>query len=565
MKNDLHREYHNKGTKKVDRFIHALEGVSANKETGTFDSTAATEFLVSGLSQGDLIPEKLQIILDESDADQQAGLSRAIMDGINSYKFKHGEAPSMDVVESAIALGYSTTDHAQSKFGLKSMATMDNIATTNASAATGLQPNRAAVSIVHTITMAIPFAHYLPADIGSNEARLAVLTHQAGSDYGSYAVGGLMDGVASGDAYISSSRTHATTNLAGAHTGQLTSVQTTPDTCAAVGGNVVAVNLLRGRSNVFVNGELVATEVSNTGTGASTVSGAVTILGTTYQIGGTINTDTGVIALTSTPALANAVPVIVEGFIDYERMPALTPSIVSSVEVFNLYAKPWRVTTTQTIDSRTQMTNELGIDPYSEGIRAVQVQFSNERLYEVLRKAMRLAANNTATFDFKWATQGTYKKRADIWQDFNSIIGAVSQKMANDTLGFGVNYAFVGQHVASQLLSLPSTLFVQSGMTERAGSYFLGTLFGRYKMYYSPKVLTDSVASSQILCIGRANDVSRNPFVLGDAVAPMVVPLATNADLKQGAGFYARNFTDVNRYAPSTKACALITVINMGL
>jgi len=118
-----------------------------------------------------------------------------------------------------------------------------------------------------------------------------------------------MDGVASGDAYISSSRTHATTNAAGAHSGQLTSVQATPDTCAA---NVVAVNLLRGRSNVFVNGQLVAQEVSSTGTGASTVSGAVTILGVTYQIGGTINTDTGVIA--------NSVPVIVEGFIDYERM-----------------------------------------------------------------------------------------------------------------------------------------------------------------------------------------------------------------------------------------------------
>jgi len=39
-------------------------------------------------------------------------------------------------------------------------------------AATGLQPNRAAVSIIHTITSAIPFAHYLPADIGSNEARI---------------------------------------------------------------------------------------------------------------------------------------------------------------------------------------------------------------------------------------------------------------------------------------------------------------------------------------------------------------------------------------------------------
>jgi len=218
-----------------------------------------------------------------------------------------------------------------------------------------------------------------------------------------------------------------------------------------------------------------------------------------------------------------------------------------------------------TLSRGVSLLLRLLIAAYSEGIRAVQVQFANERHYEVLRKAMRLAANNTATFDFNWAALGTYKKRADIWQDFNSVIGAISQQMANDTLGFGVSHIYVGQHVASQLLSLPSNLFVQSGTSERAGIYRLGLLFGRYQVYFTPKGLTDGVASSQILCIGRSQDVSRNPFVLGDAVAPMVVPLATNADLQQGAGFYARNFTDVNKYTPSSKACALITVINMGL
>jgi hypothetical protein len=93
----------------------------------------------------------------------------------------------------------------------------------------------------------------------------------------------------------------------------------------------------------------------------------------------------------------------------------------------------------------------------------------------------------------------------------------------------------------------------------------MGRLFGLYDVYYTPKIITDSNSASQILCIGRATDVTRNPFVLGDAVPPSVTPLAVNADLKRGAGFYARNFTEVNPHGPSASGCALVTVSNMGL
>ncbi|MOA09144.1 hypothetical protein D3C78_1289540 [compost metagenome] len=65
------------------------------------------------------------------------------------------------------------------------------------------------------------------------------------------------------------------------------------------------------------------------------------------------------------------------------------------------------------------------------------------------------------------------------------------------------------------------------------------------------------------MCVGRATDVTRNPFVLGDAVAPTVIPLAVNADLKTGAGFYARNFTAVNPHQASAMGCALINVTNL--
>jgi hypothetical protein len=336
-------------------------------------------------------------------------------------------------------------------------------------------------------------------------------------------------------------------------------VQNTPDTCQ--GGDTV--KLVRGRSLVYVNGVLAAREVDTTGVGNSSVSGNITLSGTNYSIGGTINTDTGVYALTSTPALPVTVPVFVEGFIDYERAPELTPSIISAVETYKLHAKPWRVTTFQTIDSRTQMANELGLDPYSESVLAIQAQFANERHYEVLAKARRLAASNQSEYAFNYATRSAQMNRSQIWQDFGAILGAVSQQMALDTMNHGITHLYVGKTIAAQFMALPREVFEPSGVAERPCIFRIGRLFGRYEVYYTPKGVTETASSGQVLCIGRATDVTRNPFILGDAVPPTVIPLAVNSDLRQGAGFYARNFTAVNPHGPSSLGCALINVTGL--
>lgn len=549
----MKKVYHNRSTQEAANFADELkENATVN---GTFDSTAAADFTAGGA-----IPEKLALLLDEVGDDNKAKVTKAILDGVALYEAQHGVSAPGDIIESAIHMAYATTDHARKQFAL------DSTANSLHSEPLSLQPNRAIVAILSALGEAIPFAHYLPADIGSNQAKLAILSHQAGSTYGQYQQGGLMDGAFSGDSYISSSRVHATTNAAGAHTGQLTSQQATDRTCTAVGTNgAVAVNLIRGRSIVYINGKVAAREINSTGSGNSTVSGSVTLAGTTYQIGGTINTDTGAIALTSTPALGNAVPVLVEGYIDYERMPSLTPSIITAVDTFDLYAKPWRVITRQTVDTRTQMSNELGLDPYSESIISIQAQFGNERHYEVLRKAREIGVNNTSSFDFAWSTMGAQKIRADVWRDFSAVLGSASQQMALDTLSHGITHLYVDKYVMSQLLGLPADIFTPARNPVRAAIYRVGTLFGQYEVYYSPKVISSSASTGQILAVGQAPDVTRNCFVLGDAVPPTVIPLSVGDDMRQGAGFYARNFTEVNPHGPSSMGAAVINVTNMGL
>ncbi len=559
MTKRIQQDYFKRETAEVSNFITSLKDNAA--PSGTFDSAAAADFMATATSQssGVKIPETLQAVLDDcKDEGEKERVTRAILDGVKIYEEQHGMTVPADVAEQALHLAYATTSEAKRKYG----AALDSASSVHHDQGS-IQPNRAVVSILTTFAEAIPFAHYLPADIGSNEAKLAIVSHQAGNTFGAYAQNDLLDGTHSGGAYVGASRVNTSTPLTvdGTVGGKLTVGQATSDTCDQ---GATGVKLLRGRSQVYVNGVLAAQEpINSSGSGNSPINGSITIAGTTYVIGGTINTDTGVYALTTTPKMPDTIPVTVEGFIDFERDPSVTPSIITSVSTFPLYAAPWRVITRQSIDGRTQMANELNLDPYSESIIAIQNQFANERHYNVLAKTRRLAANNQSSYDFDWATRSAQLNRAQIWQDFSASLGAASQQMAVDTMNHGITHLYVGKDIASQWLALSRDLFEPSGLTVRPGIFRLGRLFGQYEVYYTPKEVAETANSGNILCVGRATDVARNPIVLGDAVPPTVKPLLAGDDLREGAGFYARNFTAVNPHGPSSLGCATINVTNL--
>ena len=556
MTQQLKRDYFKRETAEVAQFTAALRENAVNND-GTFDSAAADDFILTATNQatGVKVPKDLQHVLDEAGEKEGTRIVRAVLDGVDAYETQHGVSAPADVVEQALHLAYATTDDARRRYALDSATSLhhDQMA---------LQPNRAVVSILATLGEAIPFAHYLPSDIGSNEAILAILSHQAGSTYGAYAQGGLLDGAYSGDSYVSSSRTHTASadEDDGSVAGKLTTIQDSSGTCAQ---NAASVKLLRGRTLVYVGGKIVAREMDSTGSGASAISGKVVIGNNEYAIGGSINTDTGAFTLTTSPKLPAAVPVVVEGFIDYERAPELTPSIITAVDTFKLHAKPWRVLTQQSIDSRTQMNNELGLDPYSESVISIQAQAANERHYEVLNKAMRVAAGNQSEFDYGKAATSNNNGLFNTWCEFAYPVALASQRMAIATLGYGITHLYVGARVAAILQGLPSTVFQPSGLPPRAGIYRLGRLFGQYEVYFTPKGLTETENSAQVLAIGRSPDVARSPFVLGDAVPATILPLAVGSDLRQGAGFYGRGFTSVNPHAPSASGAALINIVNM--
>lgn len=545
------------GASEVEEFFDGIHAATKEKDSSkVFDSAVSADALKSSISSGS-VPESVQRVLAIIPESEHAKVLDSVMYGASRYQREHGVMPTADVLMAALQQGFS----AGHTIGKDGSMTLDSVSNTHHHDQISLQPNRIVVAITSAIAEAVPFATYLPTDIGSNEARLGIISHLAGSAFGGYAQGAGMDGVAIGSPYLSAERRVTLTldTERDAATGKITKT---------VGGNE-DVTVLRGRTLIFVNGFQAAAEAHNNNSAVanSPISGSIKIGATEHVITGTITVATGAIALAINPALPVGSVVQAEGFIDYEKQPELAPELITQVDTFQLFATPWRATARQTIDSRTQTNNELGLDLQSENLIAIRNQFAAERHYAGLNKLWALSANNSATFDFDWTSQKVDKSRAEIWQDLTAVLGVSDQTMAEDTMDTGITHLYVMKKAAAQIMSLPRDIFEPSGLVARPSIFRIGRLFGRFEVYYVPdgKVvgMSETSTATTILAVGRSLQVARCPIVMGDAVAPTYLPLAMGQDMRYGNAFYARNFTSVNPHQPSAKAAARIVITNL--
>lgn len=534
----------------IEKFVHStVANVAKDSGTTMFDSAAAATHAGTALAnEPGNTPQILTEVLGKvGNTDGEKDLVGALFDGVRQYERQHGMLPSGDVILSAL-------HQADTLFDSLTNSHHDQIS---------LAPNAPVVAILGALAEACPFAGYLPADRGSNEARLIIVTHQAGSNFGDYNQGDLMDGIKQGGSYLASSRT---STLTAPNAGAGVTDYHFAFTAQTGGGN--ANILLRGRSIIYVNGLVAATEVANGPSSAAQVPivGTINLNGTDYALSGIVKPGTGEVTVTPTPAFPVGTAVTAESFLDYEADASVTPRMQVQAQMFQLFASPYRALYQVTPEARSQFANEVGVDAGAEAMLTVRGQFAMERHYDALRKAKMIGQfQNTATFDYQYSVQIQQKVRAQIWQDFAAVLGLVSQKMAEDTADHGVTHLYVTKSVAAQFRSMPQELFVSSGIVDRPGIYRVGRLFGQFEVYYSPKVVNEAPdgSSAEILCVGRSTQTARCPIIMGDAQAPMFEQLGVTEALKSGYGFTSRSFNAVNPHQMSTKGAALITVTNL--
>lgn len=533
---------------------------------GTLDSAAADEFVTGAESRpgNTPVPEGLAAILDSTPEKARPALLANFLDGVNAYEREHGRAPGGDLIHYALHMGHSLLPSVRK--GLSLAGTLDSTLDSAESAhhdQLSLHPNAPAIGIITSFVQAIPFAGYVSADMKSNEGRVIIVSHNAENDAGEVLAGDSLDGVPSGDVFMTSERSISlvpSASMTGTFRARMTDDQT-------VDGASAAVRILRGRTAVYVNGKIAAREIEGTGP-AATVAGSVTIAGTNYVLGGTVTPGTGAFAITSAPALPGGALVHITGFIDFEdNQSALTARFSTKAEVFKIYANPDRGIVRASVDAIGQFEAEVGLSPLTMSSEAARIQFMNERHYRALRKLYRIALSNgnVETFDFDWTNTSQQKVRSMVWLDFLAVLGITGQRMAEATKDHGVTQLYVPRNVAAQMKYLPRDMFTPSGISERAGIYRLGRFMDIVDVYYSPKIVTQTLdnTGATILAIGTSMTAARNPIIISDAVAPSFFPLATGNDMNSGYGFYARTYTETNPHDLSAVGAALINVTNL--
>ncbi|WP_122558449.1 hypothetical protein [Pseudomonas viridiflava] len=543
-----------------DHKVGELLALSRGNNGAMLDSASAAVVNVVGeaiKNPADLLPARMVKLLDKIEAKSQPAAVCAMLDGIKRFEHEHGFTPTADMIDAAISQGMSLADGSAPI--LPGGMTLDSASSSMQSSPLSHQPNRINVALVMGIAEALPFGAYLSADISSNESLLAIINSAAGTDFGAYKDGDIMDGISSGKSYINPERIQKVV-LSADRTTATFAFKTTD------AGNGQAIPVVPTRTRVIIGGFTVAAEIDkNAKTASRQIAGNVNIKGADHGIVGTVKFADGTGALTFSPALPEDTVVSVSGFVDYEAKPSLIPAIKTEATSWSLYCTEQRVLMQVTPGSRSQGQNELGTDFLTVAVNAARRQMANERFYTALGKVRAVAENTSKTFDFDAANQLLQKSRAQRWRDFAAFFGEVSQLVAITTMEYGLSMLFVGTKGASNFRTMGSDDFQPSGIEERPGVYRVGRYKGKVDVYYTPYHITETDTEIEMIGIGRAQQVARNPIVLSDALAPTMIPLGVGTDLKAGAALYTRNMTEVNPHTPSAMGCALIRVSNIDL
>lgn len=501
------------------------------------------------------VEEKI-VSLEENKSEKYgvAGANRAILDGILDYQKEHGHLPDAGVVAEAVNFANEILDSAIEGNG---------VTNTNPEHFTVMEP---IVGIRSFIATAIPFATVIPAEKKSGEGSIVIVSHHAGKTTGQYKEGASLNGVAGGNVYISTERTHIlTTSNRRTYSGKITNVQETWETC----DQEASVSPLSPNSTqVFINGLLVIDGTDGKGDTEESATGYIT-LDQKYLITAEVNILTGEVTVKADKELPEQTEVLVTGCLNTEKDEFLTPSVTVKGTQHNFHAKWWCTDVSLTKEAATQFQNEIGISPLFEGVIAVRKQLQAETLFKLISRLTKIGKEvNASEFDFDWTgDQGANKSSSDIAKELVNQIGTVSKKMAKQNGSHGVSHIYVGDKMASILQGMGDNYFQASGLKPRPDVYRLGRLKTLdIDVYYSPKGVYEDEYAEMLLIGANPQDVTKNPVVLGEPTPPFTTPLTETTNNKtHGYRVRGQHIVALNPVPEYQQSAAVIKCTNLPL
>ena len=565
------------GLTATKRFLSAFEDKRQNMGVlQAFDSLTADTGAMNPRVE---MPEPLkQLLSSKIFQDNPKGVA-AVFDGIevgvNLYRKNNGgDYPSEAVVMSAIGAALngftelSNDDESKRQFDKLSFDHHE---------ALSVVPAAIQVTILNGIANSLPIVAMLPNPTGSNEVPLLYGNTTANIRMGVMNKGDAIDGEYAGMPYAENRHTVIMTKKAAvfevpAHVGYIPRKDSNGAVVFDIDVKSKPAPILGGRSVILVKGTPVAnTQNRNhntkSGTNAFQALGKINIDGNIYLVKtGVEDLDNHAISVEFDASTGFTVPgeddVEVQFIFDYERKDAngnliLTPpGLEIDFNPFSVFSSASRMHLSASIDSITQMQNELGLTWNAAVLAYMQRKYQLEQTARLLREARNACLrqkNRTIQIDLN--KDGIH---------FNSVEGKLSAakgsmskgklklaKQINRAVG-AVDY-FVGDAGAIYFNSLGAYEYTSTGLSfgENFSIYRIGTLNDGTNVYYVPSALgvfndtNVAATTAEVLSLPRPTTPETAPFV-GTVSVPLTVINANPLMFEDQVGIYVRDCAERN-------------------
>ena len=570
---------------------------NAGRHTAAFDSLQA-EHVGGREAAFDDLPSSLQRILSHADIKgQPRAIFDGLSDGIAEYQRRNGgDMPSEHTLAAALTAaampfgGAERYDSAEPTFDSLNLGHHE---------ANSMVPAITQVVIAYGISNSLPLISMLPNPMGSNELPIVYGTAVAGMNMGVMRRNETMDGDKAGMPYLENR--HTLTMDAAVDAGEFTltsrlaythKVRADTTSKFIIDGNSPLAPFLGGRVSVMVKGIEVGSDKHRTHATTEGVSvlqptdKAIVGVNTYILASGTANLDTHKIEVKfdvvngDEPADDD---VTIELVFDYERKDdngaqiIREPSTDMNFEHRSIYAHPSRSRSVASIDSITQLSNELGLNWYAAAQTIAMQRYYFEQTGRLLRSAINMCLSNqdpehgrVVTFNFT-KNGVTPTNIASAFSNVNITLG-----LARSRLSTAINMAisgydlFVSDRGAAFFSGLDGSNYEPTG--EPFGDQYSVYRIGKMKasganVYYVPKsmgVFNEDAATTtaHALLVPRANTPAQAAFVGMVAVPPMVLTSNGNAYEKDVA-IYSRQAGETNPLPRYRNQFMLIEMINL--
>lgn len=570
---------------------------NAGRHAAAFDSMQA-EHVGGREAAFQELPSSLQRILSDEDIQNKPrAVFDGLVDGITEYQRRNGgDMPSEYTVAAALTTaampfgGAERYDSAEPTFDSLSLGHHE---------ANSMVPAITQVVIAYGISNSLPLISMLPNPMGSNELPIVYGTAVAGMNMGVMRRNETMDGDKAGMPYLENR--HTLTMDAGVDAGTFTLTsrlaythEVRDDTTSkfVIDDTSPLAPFLGGRVSVMVKGIEVGSDKHRTHASTEGVSvlqptdSAVIGIDTYTLASGTANLDTHEIKI-AFDLVNGSEPVeddvTVELVFDYERKDdngvqiIREPSTDMSFEHRSIYAHPSRSRSVASIDSITQLSNELGLNWYAAAQTIAMQRYYFEQTGRLLRSAINMCLSSqdpehgrVVTFNFT-KSGITPTNIAAAFANINITLG-----LARSRLSTAINMAisgydlYVSDRGAAFFSGLDGSNYKPTG--EPFGDQYSVYRIGEMKasganVYYVPKsmgVFNEDTATTtaHALLVPRANMPAQAAFVGMTAVPPMVLTSNGNAYEKDVA-IYSRQAGETNPLPRYRNQFMLIEMINL--